>query len=297
MGKRYVLADRMFASNFDESSFIAHQYIIAAQAESAVNYPYGPWGCEGGPGDLVNTLTQQRQIEGYIEACFSDDSLGQELDKAGKSWRFYTSNINYGSAGSLWSAYQANSYVYNGPDWKTNIIYPQTRFFNDVTNGVLPEVSWITPTCANSDHAGCGSNTGPSWVTSLVNAIGESKYWKSTFIFILWDDPGGWYEHVPPKKLDYDGLGMRIPLLMISPYAKAGCVTHVPYEHGAILKFVENRFRLPRLSASDRRANSPEQDSCFDFLQAPRAFVPISAPHNKNYFLHQPIDLRPPDTN
>ena len=69
------------------------------------------------------------------------------------------------------------------------------------------------------------AKTGPSWVASLVNAIGESKYWDSTAIFIFWDDYGGWYDPAPPKKLDYDGLGMRIPMLIVSAYAKKGHVS------------------------------------------------------------------------
>ncbi len=296
MGKEYVLADQMFASNFDESSFISHQYIIAAQAEATFNYPYRAWGCEGGPSDEIETLTQKRRPSGdYIPACFTDDSLGEELDDAGKSWRYYTTII-HGGTGRFWNAYQANSYVFNGPDWSKNVITPQTQFFTDLSNGYLADVTWITPTCANSDHAGCGSNTGPAWVASLVNAIGTSKFWKSTMIFIFWDDPGGWYEHVPPKYVDYDGLGMRIPLLMISPYAKVGCVTHVHYEHGSMLKFIEKRFGLAALSASDTRANDPASDACFNFSQTPRAFTSIPSAHDRAFFMHQPLDLRPVDT-
>jgi phospholipase C len=172
---------------------------------------------------------------------------------------------------------------------------PNTQFFDDVEKGRLRAVSWVTPSCANSDHAGCGSNTGPSWVASLVNAIGESQYWNSTAIFIMWDDYGGWYDPVPPQMVDYDGLGLRIPLLIVSPYAKNGYVSHVQYEHGSILKFAEDIFGLPRLSASDTRANSPEADA-FDFNQPPRPFRKIAAPHGEQYFRNQPPDLRPPDT-
>ncbi len=291
MAKQYVLADKMFASNFDESSFISHQYIIAGQAMAAVNYPGGYWGCPGGSGDQIATLNQQRQIGGYEVTCFPDNTIGSEMDGAGLPWAFYTATIN--GDGGIWSAYQANQYVYTGPDWKSDIITPQTSFFSDVSNGKLRDVSWITPTCANSDHAGCGSNTGPSWVASLVNAIGESKYWDSTAIFILWDDPGGWYEPVKPAMLDYDGLGMRIPMVIVSPYAKKGYVSHTHYEHGSILKFVEDTFGLGRLTASDTRANSP--DDAFDFNQTPRKFRHIKAPYDKAYFLHQPLDARPPD--
>lgn len=294
MAKQYVLADRMFASNFDASSFISHQYIIAAQASSAVNYPDNAWGCEGGIKDVIDTVTQQRTLCGsYIRTCFEHLTLGDELDRTALSWGFYAAAYGSGYI-SIWSAYQAIKHIYYGPDWEKDVL-PNTRFFDDVEHGKLRTVSWITPTCANSDHAGCGSDTGPSWVASLVNAIGKSRYWNSTAIFIFWDDYGGWYDDVPPPFADYDGLGMRVPLLVISPYAKRGYVSHVQYEHGSILKFIEDRFGLPRLAASDTRANSLETD-CFDFSQSPRRFVPIASPHNEDYFRHQPRDPRAPDS-
>jgi phospholipase C len=290
---QYVLADEMFASNFDASSFISHQYIIAGQASSAENYPDSWWGCEGGKPDKIGTVTQARTYGPNIRACFDDKTLGDELDAAGLSWGFYTATIN--GDGNLWSAYQAIKHIYYGPDWHKDVITPQTRFFGDVKHGRLRAVSWITPTCENSDHAGCGSNTGPSWVASLVNAVGESKYWNSTAIFIFWDDYGGWYDPVPPKMVDYDGLGMRLPLLIVSPYTKRGYVSHVHYEHGSILRFIEEQFGLPALTASDSRANSPQYDS-FDLTQRPRPFVPIKAPHDASYFMRQPLDSRMPDS-
>jgi phospholipase C len=296
MGEQYVLADEMFQSNLDGSSFVSHQYIISGQADSSVNYPTGfPWGCAGGSGNQVPIIGLQRQITPYQyqQPCFGYDTIGQEADKAGVSWAFYTGNIYYD--GGDWSAYQAVKDVYYGPDWKKDVFVPATKFFTDVTEGKLRQISWITPTDENSDHAGSGSNTGPAWVASLVNAIGESKYWDSTAIFIMWDDYGGWYDPVAPAYVDYDGLGFRIPLLIVSAYAKKGYVSHVHYEHGSILKFVEDQFGLPRLAASDRRATSPEGDA-FDFKQPPRPFHVIPSDHDVQYFLHQPPDLRPPDT-
>jgi phospholipase C len=293
LAKQYVLADRTFTSNFDASSFVSHQYIIRAQASSAVDYPYSVWGCDGGSDDTVATVTHQRQYGARIQACFDTPTLGDELDQAGRSWRFYTGALD--GDGNLWSAYQAVRHIRYGPDWKKDVVDPQTRFFADVRRRVLPDVSWVTPTCGNSDHAGCGGNGGPDWVASLVNAIGKSPYWDSTAIFVMWDDYGGWYDHVPPPKLDYDGLGMRVPLLVISPYAKKGYVSHVQYEHGSILRFVEDQFGLPRLAASDARANSPETD-CFDFSQAPRRFARIHTRLEEADFERAPLDLRPPDT-
>jgi phospholipase C len=293
MGKQYVLADEMYASNFDASSFVSHQYIIAGQSESAVNYPFAAWGCPGGSGDEVPTVGPQRQVpKGYEVVCWDTTTLGDELDTARTSWAYYAAS--YSHVPYIWSAYQAIKHIYYGPDWNKDVISPPAQFLTDVAGGNLRAVTWITPTCANSDHAGCGSNTGPSWVTSLVNAIGQSKYWDSTAIFIFWDDYGGWYDSRAPAYVDYDGLGLRIPMLVVSAYAKKGYVSHVHYEHGSILKFIEDTFGLARLSATDTRATSPAAD-CFNFKQPPRKFVPIQAPHDAEYFKHQPLDPRLPD--
>ena len=292
IAKQYALADQMYASNLDASSFISHQYIIAAQAEASVNFPFDSWGCSSGSGNLIYKIGPSRQVPyGYQEPCYGDTSLGEEADSAGVTWAFYTSTIN--GDGGIWSAYQANKYVYYGSDWKSDIITPQTDFFSDVTNGKLRQISWITPTCENSDHAGCNSDTGPSWVASLVNAIGESQYWNNTAIFIFWDDYGGWYDPEPPAYVDYDGLGMRIPMIVVSAYAKKHYISETPYEHGSILRFAEDTFGLPRLSASDSRANSPAD--CFDFKKKPRKYKKIEAPYSRWYFLHQPADTRMPD--
>lgn len=293
MGEDYVFADNMFASNLDESSFTAHQYLIAAQAESAVNWPVGVWGCPGGSSDTVSTIGPQRQVPyGSEVACWDTTTLGDELDTAGLTWAYYATGSVHNPG--TWNAYQVIDHIYYGKDW-ANIVTPPSKFLSNIQKEALPSVTWITPTCVDSDHASntCHSNDGPSWVASLVNAIGQSSYWNSTAIFVLWDDPGGWYDHVPPSYVDYDGLGFRVPLLVISPYAKAGYVSHTQYELGSILKFTEDLWGLPRLSASDARANSVAD--CFDYNQSPRAFKAIRAPHGIDYFLHQPLDSRPPD--
>ncbi len=292
MAKEYVLADQMYASNFDASSFISHQYIIAAQAESAVDYPSGPWGCPGGSPDKINIVGPQRQIpDGRELACWNPTTLGDELDGAGISWAYYA--VSYGSMPGLWSAYQAIKHIYEGPDWTKDVLSPPSKILTDISKGKLRAVSWVTPTWKNSDHAGSGSKSGPSWVTAIVNAIGESPYWKSCAIFVFWDDYGGWYDPEPPAYVDYDGLGFRLPMLIISPYAEKGHVSHVHYEHGSILRFIEDTFGLGRLSASDARANSPAKD--FDFAKRGRPFVPFTAPFNRNFFLQQPPDFHVPD--
>jgi phospholipase C len=295
MAHEWVLADKTFASQLDES-FVAHQYIIAAQAQSSVDIPFSRWGCEGGIYDYVHILLKDRTISYYTQRpCFNYETLGDELDDAHLSWRFYTSRFMNRSSdgGALWSAYQAVYHIYNGPDWK-KIITPQKTFLTDVAHGKLASFTWITPTCVNSDHVSCGGGGGPSWVTALVNAVGKSKFWNSTAIFVQWDDWGGLYDHVPPPHKDYDGLGFRVPLLVISPYAKKDYVSHVQYETASVLRFAEDLYGLGQLLAADKRAVSPAKD-CFDFSQSPRKFIPIKAPLDASFFMHQPQDLRPPD--
>jgi phospholipase C len=291
MAHEWVVADHMFQSHLDES-FVSHQYIIAAQAKSSVDLPYGFWGCDGGPSDVVQTVTQKRTFGPMQQACFDYMTLGDELDKARLTWRFYTSVIN--NDGGEWSGYQAVRHIRYGKDWKNDLITPQKRFITDVGAGTLSNVTWITPICENSDHVNCGGGFGPSWVTALVDAVGQSKFWNDTAIFVMWDDWGGLYDPVPPPHLDYDGLGFRVPLLMISPYAKHGYVSHAQYETGSILRFAEDVFGLGRLAASDARANSPAADA-FDFAQQPRKFVLIKAPKGPAFFMAQPNDERPPD--
>jgi phospholipase C len=127
-----------------------------------------------------------------------------------------------------------------------------------------------------------------------VNAVGESKFWKNTAIFVQWDDWGGLYDPVPPPHRGYDGLGFRVPLIVISPYAKQNYVSHVQYETASVLRFAEDLFGLAQLSDSDTRAASPADD-CFDFSQKPRKFVPIKSPEDARFFLNQPEDPRIPD--
>jgi phospholipase C len=292
MAHEFVLADQMFASQLDES-FVAHQYVIAAQAQSSVDVPGSYWGCPGGSTDKVPTITKDRTYGEPQVACFNYQTLGDEFDTAKRKWRFYTSKYTI-PYGGFWSAYQAIEHIYDGPDWKKDIIAPQKRFLTDVAAGRLASFTWITPTCEDSDHMDCGGGFGPSWVSSVVNAVGESKFWDSTAIFVQWDDWGGLYDPVAPPHKGYDGLGFRVGLIVISPYAKQNYVSHVQYETAGVLRFAENLFGVPALSEADARATSPAAD-CFDFNAKPRKFVPVKAPYDKAFFLRQRIDPRIPD--
>ena len=270
MAHQYVLADRMFTSHLD-LSYVSHQYMIAGQAARAVDFPAGAWGCTG-PSNVIATLTDQRTYGPNIPVCQNYETLGDELDAAGRTWRLYSATKQ-----SQWVAYRSIHHIRYGPDWKRNVVGSSAQVILDVASGQLADVTWVTPSCKNSDHGACGSRTGPEWVADVVNAIGQSRFWNSTAIFLMWDEWGGWYDHVKPPYLDFDGLGFRVPLVVISPYAKQGYVSHVQYEHGSILRFIEDRFGLMRLAASDTRANSPLED-CFNLNQPARAFHPFGRP-------------------
>jgi phospholipase C len=291
MATEWVLGDDFHPSQVDES-FASHQYIIAGQAASSVDVPASPrWGCDAN--GMVQTLTSNRTYGKPQLPCFDYTTLGDELDQAGLTWRFYASQIDK-PLGGYWSGYQAIRHIRYGPDWKNDVISPQKKILKDIAQGTLSNVTWVTPTCEESDHTACGGGFGPSWVSSVVNAVGQSKFWDSTAIFVFWDDWGGLYDHVKPPMEDYDGLGFRTPLLVISPYAKQNYISKVQYEHGSILKFTEDVFGLARMAASDKRAKSPATD-CFDFTQKPRAFVPIKAPKGAQFFLNRAPDGRLPD--
>jgi phospholipase C len=296
MANQYVLADNMFQSNID-ASFAAHQYLIAAQAGgngtsgAAANIPSGRWGCDYGQGDKVDTLNADRSVGPREGPCFDYTTLADELDGAGLSWRYYAAPSD--NAGGNWSAYMAVNHIRNGPDW-ANVITPPGQFLTDVAAGKLANVTWVTPTYKDSDHAANHSKQGPAWVASVVNAVGESSFWDSTVVFVVWDDWGGWYDHVPPIYLDYDGLGFRVPMLVISAYAKQNYVSHVQYEFGSVLRFIEDDFGLGQLSASDARATDPAADS-LNVSGGPRSFVPFKTGVSPRTFVDERQDGKAPD--
>jgi phospholipase C len=287
MARRFVLADHMFPTEFG-GSFTAHLTLVAGTDdlnphEAEVDDPTAqPYDCDSPPGTPSSTVNAKRQIDRSTGPfpCFDQfNTMAQALDDAGVSWKYYATKLL--DAGQ-WEPFEAIKYVRYGSDWGHDIIAPQTRVLDDPAKGRLASVSWISPSREDSDHAGpFHPSLGPSWVASIVNAIGESRYWKSTAIIVLWDDWGGWYDNVPPPQLDFRGLGIRVPCLIVSPYTKRGYVSHTQYEYGSILKFIEQAFNLPPLGPTsqgytDTRARSLVDS--FDFTRPPRAFAPIPIP-------------------
>jgi phospholipase C len=302
LARKYVLADHMFQTQ-GSGSFIAHQDLIRGGTEidandSLIDNPTDyPWGCDAPPGTVTSLLTTSGE---YLKnrgpyPCLNYRTLRDLLDADGLSWKYYAPAVGQDLGGSLFSAFDAIGAVRNGEEWQANQTSPETKIFSDITNGSLPAVSWVVPDYKNSDHPGNQSDTGPSWIARVVNAIGESPQWKSTAIVVVWDDWGGLYDHIRPPFFDSQGgLGFRVPMLVASPYAKPGYVSHKQYEFGSIVRFVEDNWDLGRLGTTDVRS-ADFVDDFFDFNQEHRKFVPIPARYSTNYLLlahpsNQPVD-------
>ena len=268
LASSYALSDRMFQSN-NSASYPAHQYVIAAQSANVVNVPSAiPWGCDAPAGTTVTMLRPDgTAFQSSAPPCFDYQTVGDSMDTAGVSWAYYSPQIGAPGdlAGSLWTPFDAIRHIRFGADWSKSEIAPETSILSDIANGTLRNVSFVTPDALNSDHARFPSTSGPMWVSSIVSAIGASRYWQDTAIFVTWDDWGGWYDHVVPPKVDQNGPGFRVPLIAISPYAKHGYVSHVQLETSSITRYIEEVFQLPSLGQRDATANPP--DDMFDYSQ------------------------------
>jgi phospholipase C len=268
MGFQYTVGDRMFQANTGPS-FVSHQYMIAAQSGGVAENPTSNvWGCDAPAGTVAATMGSDPSTTGTgVFPCFDYQTIGDLLDHKGITWRYYAPGN--GDGFFFLSAYQAIRHIRYGKDWVEKIISPQTRVLSDIQKGQLAQVTWIVPDWNHSDHPG-GTNEGPDWVAAIVNAIGRSKFWDSTAIFITWDDWGGWYDHVNPPVVDRMGPGFRVPLLVVSPWAKHGYVSHQFHEESGFLTFIEKNFGLPDLGVRD--AFTDDFEDCFDYTQKPPTF-------------------------
>lgn len=309
IAQQYVLADEMFPTEWG-GSFTGHLTLVAGNddidqspSEAEIDNPdRAPYDCDSPDGTKSSYVTSAGKVEmnkGPFP-CFDQwKSIAEVLDAAGVSWKYYaTKKLDAGT----WEPFEAMQYVRYGSDWGPNIIAPQTKILTDPGKGNLASVSFVTPSLKDSDHPplrrGKGSDAGPSWVASVVNAIGESSYWDSSAIIVLWDDWGGWYDNSKPPQLDYRGLGFRVPCLIISPYAKMGYVDSTHYEFASILKFIEEVYGTASIGPTregytDRRATS--LDAAFNFNQKPRPFTAILSKYPMSHFLHEPPSNDPVD--
>jgi phospholipase C len=266
----FTLGDRMFSS-FNGPSFPAHLFTIAAQPSETIQIPSeingghgGDWGCDADPLTVVRSRTSNN-IRFYQFPCFKITTMADLLDQAGISWKSYAPTA--GEVAYWFNTYNSIEQIRNSSLWTSNVVSDQ-NFITDALAGNLPAVSWLT-TGENleEDHPPHSVCLGENWTVRQLNAIMQGPDWGSTAVFIVWDDWGGLYDHVPPPQVDANGFGGRVPFLLISPYAKSGAVTHTVYEFSSVLKFVEKRFGLPSLSTRDAAAN--DLTDAFDFNQTP----------------------------
>jgi phospholipase C len=306
LARTYTFADETFES-VGGPSFPAHQYLISGESGTAVDNPNRTasgvfwWGCDSPKGVTVALLGPNGADGRRVFPCFDYPTLADVLDGHHISWRSYAPTSN--DLGSIWSAFDAIKHIRYGSDWGTNVVTPQTRVLADIAAESLPAVSWVTPDFRSSDHSQYGiggralaarTDLGPQWVASIANALGKSALWKSTVMIVVWDDWGGWYDHVAPPQLDAMGLGFRVPMIVISPYAKRGYVSHHRHEFGSILKFTETVFGLPVIGTTDRRAD--DLSDCFDFSQTPRPYVTVETTVTGSDLAAMPPSNVPPDS-
>jgi len=299
--KHYVLQDHMFES-IHSWSFPSHLFLVSgwsATCASAAN----PMSC-------VSSVSNPKDRSLPFQTPFAWTDLTYLLHKNHVSWAWYLDHgasplgpsptrrglrrkhqVLLHTVPKIWNVLPGFTDVHT--DHQLSNIQTDTQFFSAARAGTLPSVSWMLPDGQDSEHPPALVSTGQSYVTSLVDAIMRSPDWKSTAIFITWDDWGGFYDQVAPPKVSGLGYGLRVPGIVISPYAKSGYIDHQTLSFDAYLKFIEDDFlggqRLnPKTDGRpDSRPTVVEDASAlgnlvkdFNFNQHPRAPDPLPVcPH------------------
>jgi phospholipase C len=301
LASQYAFADEVLQSN-EGPSFPAHIYLIAATSgtpgshfnisENDGTKPPSPTGCNAQPAKRVKTIDMTSAFPGIegnpIFPCIDPLTIFNELDSAHISWKYYTPLID-----SIWTAPYAIQSLYQND--RANVIVPETTVLSDIQNGTLAQVSYVIPSGHDSDHPGNHNTGGPTWVASVVNALGASQYWDQCAVIVVWDDWGGWYDHVayrhpgsnPTDPYEY---GLRVPLLGIGPYAKSNYVDNTQRDFSSIPHFIEDVYGLSTLGQLDSQTD--DLFSLFNFSGEPRKFTRIPT---GNVTIKSLID-RPQDT-
>ena len=263
--RNFVLADHMFSS-LTGPSFPNHLYTVGAQSGGVINNPRKSqrrWGCDS-PDDSDVEILNDDGRRTFERPCFDFQTLADSLEAKGISWKYYAPSQD--QSGYIWSALDAINHIRNTELWTEHVV-PTAQFVTDAAYGNLPAVNWIVVGSGMSEHPPASVCVGENWTVRQLNAIMQGPQWNSTAVFLTWDDFGGFYDHVPPPRVDNFGFGPRVPLLIISPYAKQGFISHTQYEFSSILRFVEERFGLDPLTDRDSQAN--DLLDSFNFHQDP----------------------------
>ncbi len=258
LARRFGIADHFF-STIMASSLPNHLVLISGQAASVIGiatYKNGTplwWGCDGPK--TTTALVYRHGKESKRPVCFDFKTLADEANGARPfvSWRYYAGPST--SRAYLWSTYDAIRHIRNNPKQWSHVV-DFNQFDGDVAAGKLANISWLSSDWANSEHPPFSECQGENWTIDRINAIMSSPLWWSTAILVTWDDFGGFYDHVPPPIRTTFSLGPRVPLLVISPYARPQYVDSKPMDFRSIVKYVEENFHLPQHMLYDRTVNS-----------------------------------------
>ncbi len=298
----FVLQDRMFEP-VNSWSLPAHLYLVSGW--SAFCDTRNPFSCSNNPAFGPNlVLNQQDQAVGQVlrgqtsPINYAWTSLPYLLKKNGVSWGYYVATGTEPDCedASERTCTQAAFSSHTPGIWNPLPLFTDVQVdgqlgnVQDVANfrraaraGTLPAVSWIAPAGEYSEHPPSSVHAGQAYTTELINDIMRGPNWNSTAIFVSWDDWGGFYDHVAPPKVDQNGYGIRVPGLLISPYARRGYIDHQTLSHDAYLKLIEDDFlggaRLdpatdgrpdPRPDVRENASTLGDLSAEFDFTQAPR---------------------------
>jgi phospholipase C len=278
--RRFLLADRMFSSTYGPT-IPEHLYLIAATSKRVISNnviegtPRNLHYCDD-PRERFERLDHHRKLIEWerkvklnaiagqislVRACLDVDTIFPKLDKRDVSWRYYVS-------GGFFKLPRAIKEMRTKA--RAERVMSPARFFGHVKHRRLAQVSYVIPPQLYNEHPSKARKSmcaGENWTVRRVNSIMRSPYWKRTAIFIVWDDFGGFYDHVRPPIVDEFGLGPRVPLLVISPWVKDVDVAHPTLEFSSILAFIERRFGIRALGRRDAHAN--DMFGLFDWSRKP----------------------------
>jgi phospholipase C len=256
--RQFGLSDNFYTSAAT-SSTPNHLYMIAAQCGGLFDTDTKALQCGAPANSLV--LSMSPSGTEYLQyPCLNINSVPEELSNAGVSWRYYVEE-------DIWNAPGYIGSLVGSP----NIIKNTNKIVADIQSNDLAAVSWVCPTGAESDHPANPVQPAQNYLATLVNAAMQSQYWPGLAIFVTWDDWGGFYDHVDPPVVDAYGLGPRVPLLVISPWAISGYISHQQGEFSSLAKFVETNWSLPSLGQRDALGTTSDLMDFFDFTQTPQA--------------------------
>jgi phospholipase C len=263
LAEQYASGDNMFAANLSYS-LPNHWDLIAGQAPNISQY---------------SKLRDTADRSTYLTQAANTSTIQDLLHGTGVTWKYYDSNLTNWSKAVSNVQYTGpySAYDYWNPMAARNESYTPAfsghfadrgSLLTDLANGTLPNISWVIPDRNASDHPGYNETLGQSWVGQLVDAVENSSYWGSTAIFVVWDDYGGWYDHVPPPRVMTKLLSFRSPFLVISPYAKQNYISHEFVDFFSLLRFVEWQFHVGCVTPLD--CSAPLPFDFFDFNQTAR---------------------------